>query len=987
MDRNVEGAGFGRGQGVDRKSRLRSELTEIDLEKEEESREIELGLSQFAVALRDCREGGNYASDYAAVHSKVNTDALQNPKFWTKVFRDYRGYVMAHGIFAGLSPELQSDPEIQSVFFHDPSFNIYALPRNSVEKFDRDDVVADWIEGNGPARNAPWHLFTPEEKRIFVIKKVEHTGNDYSRSFQYLASHRDEFREAIPDDEWRELVIGRYRANPNDLTRALDENFDETIQLIPLEVLREQLTKPSPYRDGKPDFISVDLPKLKQLAFDDEKIAEWKNEQESRSQLAQGFSGFDKMSPEDRIWALSLVSKRAEHFPGYRSFLEDQLPKSLQKLPPGIVDHTLKSLDRLLRPAVETFRDEHHLRPNEFADEIIRPTMDMQGASAFRTFDTLNEMTDVFDAGSQFLCHILLPNVESAKVFRQLMSKTGARFNDFIEFYLELRFGRVEGELKGFGRGGFENEKNLVTYVDSGLPWVEDVFTEFEKRLDGGERVKVVIAELSEQVRGRIDQIRDGEWPEDGLDDKTKALVTHVFPPALGVSREEYSRLIERREDRQNDIPYELYPLLGKEIAFSLGNWELEKGQEFGVVPWDRITEVIAGINKKKIVTEPREALKLNELLIDQDRTVEIGRAMIGLLTESSEASTKHALRDLYGLFLARGGAKLPEYVAGREEATRLTEWAKDTLRDTVDASLNAYRASDPERFDKEVAQATHREITPKARKNIAGAIAGVMRSDKFSDENKSERIRSILEGAGIVIEGDVLGSFREIVSRDPESIHQAVDDGVRDLLEGSRGVAKQAGKISSTIASKVLGAEAATMKREMDKWQFIEGAEGGAQRTLQFEITKKKLHAAAGMNMGVCVAVDEQLWNKPEFMNVVLFADDGVARGGMHFEIVRYEGKKYLSLPGINPNATALREVDAEKLTNAMLNYAKECAKAIGAVSVLIPTNPNIFSNRAELHGIISALKLPIKSLKKPHQFSYSPFAYEWQDAYEIGV
>jgi len=183
------------------------------------------------------------------------------------------------------------------------------------------------------------------------------------------------------------------------------------------------------------------------------------------------------------------------------------------------------------------------------------------------------------------------------------------------------------------------------------------------------------------------------------------------------------------------------------------------------------------------------------------------------------------------------------------------------------------------------------------------------------------------------------------------------------------------------------LGGDADGMKHEMAKWDFIEGAEGGEERKLQFEITKKKLHAAAGMNMGVCVAVDDKLWNKREFMNVVLFADDGIARGGMHFEIVRDDSKTYLSLPGINPNMTALREVDAQKLTDAMLDFARDAARAMGAESVLIPTNPAIFSNREELHRIVTGKNMPVRSLSQSHRFSYSPFAYEWQDAYEIEV
>ena len=317
-----------------------------------------------------------------------------------------------------------------------------------------------------------------------------------------------------------------------------------------------------------------------------------------------------------------------------------------------------------------------------------------------------------------------------------------------------------------------------------------------------------------------------------------------------------------------------------------------------------------------------------------------------------------------------------------------MTEWASDSMRDTIDTALNSYRAADPNRFEQEVFEATKRELKPKARKGAVGAIAGILRSKSMLNDKKVERIRAVLEGIGLTVEGDLLADFREASEGvETDALHNAVDSYVGTLLEETRGVARQAGKVSSVIVSKILGGESGAMKSEMDKWAFVEGAEGGLQRKLQFEITKKRLHAVAGMNMGVCVAVDDRLWNKPEFMNVVLFADDGVARGGMHFEIVSSDGKKYLSLPGINPSLAALREVDAKKLTQAMLEYAKDCARAIEADAVLIPTNPGIFSNREELHGIITDMKLPVKSLKQPHQFAYAPFYYSWQDAYEIAL
>jgi hypothetical protein len=174
-------------------------------------------------------------------------------------------------------------------------------------------------------------------------------------------------------------------------------------------------------------------------------------------------------------------------------------------------------------------------------------------------------------------------------------------------------------------------------------------------------------------------------------------------------------------------------------------------------------------------------------------------------------------------------------------------------------------------------------------------------------------------------------------------------------------------------------------MQKEMAKYEFKEGAEGGVAKKLRFEVSKKLAHSVAGLNMGVCIAVDDELWNKKEFSNVILWDENGIARGGFHTEIVTEGEDKYLSLPGINPSSSLLDSVDPNQLYDGIIEYAKEMAEKIGAKGLLIPTAEVIHSNRDVIQKIVASKNYETKSLAQPHSFSYSPYEYSWQDAYFV--
>lgn len=996
MYRSSEIAGFGRGKSIDQNKRLREEVEDAFVEAEDVRQLLLGGSALFEESLRDCKLGSRYASDYQPIVEKVPHDALALPRFWADVFqKDQHHDIAPHGMFSALPPDIQGDPEIQNIFFGHSDFCITYVPRSVLERVQPSLVVEEWLSikldssDEWMVNRTPWKAFSPSEKKQFVKNALE------AGLFLALEKNKAEFSETVSEEEWNEIVRTEFRKNPDKLVDALKGDSERPMALFSKDELRELLRLPDQLRAWRGDapsyFLQLPLPIVRTLEFEEGEVSEWKARVESYTPLNEGFDGYEKMTMSDRAWTISLLGKRALSFEqGYQGFVGGTLPSLMQKMSPAAVPKTLEEIQPFLYHQGE-------LSAKDLCDGVLRTVIESQGASAFRTLETLQERVDNpwgdSDNRLMDLYKIILPDKESIKVFRNLMSKTGTRFQDFLSFYLDTRFGRDEMGNLGLSMEtrSFGQESHLVTFVDSKLPWTPSILRDYETRIASGRSAKIVAKELCEEVREDVDAIVGGEMQEKGeLNDYQLGLLSHVFPPALGVSREEYVRLIRRREDRSQDIPFEWEPFQGREVVFPLGKWELSEGERFETVPWARLSEVITWVNDKKIVIEEKDKAEANEIIVSPSAVIEIGRSMVRILSESNAVTTKAALRDGYALFLARGGAKLPDFISGREEGARLFEWSKDSLRDVVDAALRAYHEADAATFEIEVGEATRKDIPPKAKKAIAKSVSGIMRNTKMEEGQKTDRIKAILQGAGVELEGDIYQQIQskiETIGDDDVMLEKTVTIVIDEILAGAKGATSEAGKISSIIVQKILGADAVGIEKEMAKWSFIEGAEGGEERKLQFQITKKKLHAVAGLNMGVCVAVDDQLWNKPEFSNVVLFGDDGVARGGMHFEVVRDQRRTYLSLPGINPSLTVLREVSGKRLLQAMLDYAKECAKAVGADAILIPTNATIFSNREELHGVVREMKLPTKSLSQSHQFSYSPFAYSWRDAYEMTV
>ncbi len=55
----------------------------------------------------------------------------------------------------------------------------------------------------------------------------------------------------------------------------------------------------------------------------------------------------------------------------------------------------------------------------------------------------------------------------------------------------------------------------------------------------------------------------------------TPAIFFHTFPPAMGITQDQYDNFIQRRPDRRDDVPASLDSLQYQKFSVGTGHYEL----------------------------------------------------------------------------------------------------------------------------------------------------------------------------------------------------------------------------------------------------------------------------------------------------------------------------------------------------------------------------------------------------------------------------
>ncbi|MBI4708181.1 MAG: M48 family metalloprotease, partial [Candidatus Omnitrophica bacterium] len=440
------------------------------------------------------------------------------------------------------------------------------------------------------------------------------------------------------------------------------------------------------------------------------------------------------------------------------------------------------------------------------------------------------------------------------------------------------------------------------------------------------------------------------------------AVLTHVFPPETTVSRNMYGGIYSSRPDRPQDtagIPDDLTKT--PFFAVSTGRYILkDPSNPLDQTPWMTLLEVIKEVN-------PQEKIVVNE-----NELVEIGRRLLEYWqTGDPNRGRKELLRELYRYFIASRDIKLPDALTSIREIMALKEFVGDTLMDLIGDCTAKYREQNPQQY-----QALVNKMFKARLNNPRGSAKAILGARKALANNPNE-LRNRVKSNILRIEDestfDMLWAKIENLTAEKEI--------TRILEEITFQV--QPGKEALIISQRLQGSEYQAMQKEVStKYEF---QEGNKKVSLRILLSKRKAHGVAGLNMGVCVAPDKELWGNPNFYNAILFDENGIARGGMHILIIEDSGKKYLTLPGINPHTTLLMRVAADEIYSKFVSYAQALAKQLGCAGVLIPENPSIHSNRSEIRRVISARNYGKQTLSKIHQFSYSPHGYHFQTCFFV--
>jgi len=175
-------------------------------------------------------------------------------------------------------------------------------------------------------------------------------------------------------------------------------------------------------------------------------------------------------------------------------------------------------------------------------------------------------------------------------------------------------------------------------------------------------------------------------------------------------------------------------------------------------------------------------------------------------------------------------------------------------------------------------------------------------------------------------------------------------------------------------------------IEAEKNKFQF----QHQGNQKIGLRAVKGPAFGLHGYLSGVCVGPDIQLWKDPKFKLLAITDEaESQALGYIHVYEQVIDGKKYLTLPGINPSAEylgAFNRKQAGELFQKLMEGVKEFAVAGDYQGVFIPTSSGIHSNRSYFQDAIEKAGYRRKTIPEvswnslPRPFPFSQVFVAWE-------
>jgi hypothetical protein len=164
----------------------------------------------------------------------------------------------------------------------------------------------------------------------------------------------------------------------------------------------------------------------------------------------------------------------------------------------------------------------------------------------------------------------------------------------------------------------------------------------------------------------------------------------------------------------------------------------------------------------------------------------------------------------------------------------------------------------------------------------------------------------------------------------------------------------------ASALISDILSSPLSVIRQERSKFEKVDQKDSAA---LTFRVVKSIPYGLWGLNAGVCIAADMELWKDPKFKLIAMTDESNKTAGFIHIYEAEIKGEKAWTLPGIEPNAEFIGTVNAKEFYDKAIEKVNELAKAAGMSGVYLPARRIIYSNRADIQKVIADKKYtPIK-------------------------
>jgi hypothetical protein len=443
--------------------------------------------------------------------------------------------------------------------------------------------------------------------------------------------------------------------------------------------------------------------------------------------------------------------------------------------------------------------------------------------------------------------------------------------------------------------------------------------------------------------------------------------LSHLFPPASGDTQGDYVHLYRRMPDRPEDVErWGPGPdLRRRRYTLARGSWQLREDAALDPTPWELVLDVLRELSSP-----------------EEEAPAALGWELLRLWTEG-RLGREVTQRELLGRMFARlklGGLLLPTEARTAAQLLAVRELLSEQLRDLVEEVLLAARAQDSERFSRLVRD----KLIPPARvgpgllKAVQGTVEAVHAGTLGAEEAAARLARQL--NAFEVDAPALLGTLAR--TRAPEELKAVLASLPPRRVELEPG--KEVHRIHADFVGQLLQAMQRELHGSPERPGALEYRASSDSLPLEFELTKRKAHAAVGFCEGVCTAVDELLWNRPEFLQCVFWDEEGTARGGMHLLLVEEDGQRYLVLPGINPTVRLLARVDVPVLLEAVVDYSWRLARRLGLQGVWVPASPGIHSNRRAVQEELARRGWTLRATQL-HAFSMEPYPYTFDHVLEV--